>query len=132
MATLTSEALYALNGTVHTMRDVRELVTLYDYMSIRNPYWHLSENCNILHFSIDEAAEVKQTIELSPEQADRIHKVTVITSNLLTALPIEDDGIPVHLIGRKINKHEWAGSTSAWGDTPSVAHNLTQGLSSAE
>lgn len=114
------------------MKDVRELVTLYSYVGTHNPYLRLSEDCNILHFSIDETAEAEQTIELSPEQADRIREMTVITSSLLMTLPIEDDDIPVHLVGRKINKREWAGSASAWDDTPSVARDLAQGLSFAE
>lgn len=100
------------------MKDVRELVTLYSYVGTHNPYWRLSEDCNILHFSIDEASEADQTIELLPEQADRIREMTVITSSLLMTLPIEDDDIPVHLVGRKINKREWAGSASARDDTP--------------
>lgn len=95
------------------MKDVRERVTLYSYVGTHNPYWRLSEDCNILHFSIDEASAVDQTIELSAEQADRIREMTVITSSLLMTLPIEDDDIPVHLVGRKINKREWAGSASA-------------------
>ena len=114
------------------MKDVRELATLYSYVGTHNPYWRLSEDCNILHFSIDEAAETNQNIELSPEQADRIREMTVITSSLLMTLSIEDDDIPVHLVGRKINKCEWAGSASAWDDTPSVARDLAQGLSFAE
>lgn len=114
------------------MKDVRELVTLYSYVGTHNPYWRLSEDCNILHFSIDETAEAEQTIELSPEQADRIREMTVITSSLLMTLPIEDDDISVHLVGRKINKREWAGSASAWDDTPSVARDLAHGLSFAE
>ncbi|OPW98996.1 cyclic di-GMP phosphodiesterase [Citrobacter sp. A316] len=114
------------------MKDVRELVTLYSYVGTHNPYWRLSEDCNILYFSIDETSEAEQTIELSPEQADRIREMTVITSSLLMTLPIEDDDIPVHLVGRKINKREWAGSASAWDDTPSVARDLAQGLSFAE
>ena len=114
------------------MKDVRELVTLYSYVGTHNPYWRLSEDCNILHFSIDETADAEQTIELSPEQADRIREMTVITSSLLMTLPNEDDDISVHLVGRKINKREWAGSASAWDDTPSVARDLAQGLSFAE
>ena len=90
------------------MKDVRELATLYSYVGTHNPYWRLSEDCDILHFSIDEAAETNQNIELSPEQADRIREMTVITSSLLITLSIEDDDIPVHLVGRKINKREWA------------------------
>lgn len=114
------------------MKDVRELATLYSYVGTHNPYWRLSEGCDILHFSIDEAAETNQNIELSPEQADRIREMTVITSSLLITLSIEDDDIPVHLVGRKINKREWAGSASAWDDTPPVARDLAQGLSFAE
>ena len=114
------------------MKDVRELVTLYSYVGTNNPYWRLSEDCNILHFSVEETSEADQTIELSPEQAERIREMTVITSSLLMTLPIEDDNIPVHLVGRKINKREWAGSASAWDDTPSVARDLAYGLSFAE
>lgn len=114
------------------MKDVRELATLYSYVGTHNPYWRLSEDCDILHFSIDEAAETNQNIELSPEQADRIREMTVITSSLLITLSIEDDDIPVHLVGRKINKREWAGSASAWDDTPPVDRDLAQGLSFAE
>ncbi|MBJ9273653.1 cyclic di-GMP phosphodiesterase [Citrobacter freundii] len=111
------------------MKDVRELITLYSYVGTNNPYWRLSEDCNILHFSVEETSEADQTIELSPEQAERIREMTVITSSLLMTLPIEDDNIPVHLVGRKINKREWAGSASAWDDTPS---DLAHGLSFAE
>ncbi|WP_417028449.1 cyclic di-GMP phosphodiesterase [Citrobacter sp.] len=114
------------------MKDVRELATLYSYVGTHNPYWRLSEDCNILQFSIDEAAETNLNIELSPEQADRIREMTVITSSLLMTLSLEDDDIPVHLVGRKINKREWAGSASAWDDTPPVARDLAQGLSFAE
>ncbi|ENI6630131.1 cyclic di-GMP phosphodiesterase [Citrobacter freundii] len=114
------------------MKDVRELITLYSYVGTNNPYWRLSEDCNILHFSVEETSEADQTIELSPEQAERIREMTVITSSLLMTLPIEDDNIPVHLVGRKINKREWAGSASAWDDTSSVARDLAHGLSFAE
>ena len=92
-------------------------------------YWRLSEDCNILHFSVEETSEADQTIELSPEQAERIREMTVITSSLLMTLPIEDDNIPVHLVGRKINKREWAGSASARDDTlPSPVIWLTASL----
>ncbi len=40
--------------------------------------------------------------------------------------------VSVHLVGRKINKREWAGNASAWHDTPAVARDFSHGLSFAE
>ncbi len=42
------------------MKDVRELITLYSYVGTNNPYWRLSEDCNILHFSVDAARQSKR------------------------------------------------------------------------
>lgn len=58
--------------------------------------------------------------------------MTVITSSMMMTLPLEESDVSVHLVGRKINKREWAGSASAWHDTPSVARDLMHGLSFAE
>ncbi|VFS43596.1 RNase II stability modulator [Enterobacter cancerogenus] len=71
-------------------------------------------------------------VALSDEQAERIRELTVITSSISMTLSLYGVDVPVHLVGRKINKHEWAGTASAWNDTPSVARDLAQGLSFAE
>ena len=114
------------------MKIVMEPATLYNYLGTHTPFWRLSDNCNVLYLSTIEAAESERTIELSPEQANRIREMTVITSSMMMTLPLEESDVSVHLVGRKINKREWAGSASAWHDTPSVARDLMHGLSFAE
>lgn len=114
------------------MKDILESATLYSFLGTHTPYWRLSENSNTLHLSVTEATDRAESVELAPEQAERIREMTVITSSLMMTLPFDDNDIPVHLVGRKISKHEWAGSASAWHDTPSVARDLVKGLSFAE
>ncbi|KWW06786.1 cyclic di-GMP phosphodiesterase [Escherichia fergusonii] len=114
------------------MKIVMEPATLYNYLGTHTPFWRLSDNCNVLHLSTIEAAESERTIELSPEQANRIREMTVITSSMMMTLPLEESDVSVHLVGRKINKREWAGSASAWHDTPSVVRDLMHGLCFAE
>lgn len=114
------------------MKDILESATLYSFLGTHTPYWRLSEDSNTLHLSVTEATDRAERVELAPEQAERIREMTVITSSLMMTLPFEDNDVPVHLVGRKINKREWAGSASAWHDTPSVARDLVKGLSFAE
>lgn len=114
------------------MKDILESATLYSFLGTHTPYWRLSEDSNTLHLSVTEATDRAQRVELAPEQAERIREMTVITSSVMMTLPFDDNDVPVHLVGRKINKHEWAGSASAWHDTPSVARDLVKGLSFAE
>ena len=114
------------------MKDILESATLYSYLGTHTPYWHLSEDSNTLYLSVTEANDRMQSVELTPEQAESIRELTVITSSLMMTLPFEDNDVPVHLVGRKINKKEWAGTASAWHDTPSVARDRVNGLSFAE
>ncbi|MBB1199466.1 cyclic di-GMP phosphodiesterase [Enterobacteriaceae bacterium 89] len=105
---------------------------LYRYLGTTSPYWRLSGDSNALHLSASEETDTRQVIALSNEQADRIREMTVITSSLTLNLDLFGNLVPVHLVGRKINKLQWAGSASAWDDTGSVARDLVQGLSFAE
>lgn len=114
------------------MKDFQESATLYSFLGTHPPYWHLSNESDVLHLAVNESTHDAEAIALSPEQAQRIRDMTVITSSLMMTLPFENSDIPVHLVGRKISKHQWAGSASAWHDTPSVARDLVKGLSFAE
>lgn len=105
---------------------------LFRYMSTHSPWWRLTADSNALHLAASESADIIQVVALDDEQAALIRQLTVITSSIAMTLPLYGVDVPVHLVGRKINKNEWAGTASAWNDTPSVARDLAQGLSFAE
>lgn len=105
---------------------------LFRYMGTHSPWWRLTADSNALHLAASESAEIVQVVALDDEQAALIRQLTVITFSIAMTLPLYGVDVPVHLVGRKINKNEWAGTASAWNDTPSVARDLAQGLSFAE
>ncbi|MCW5051825.1 cyclic di-GMP phosphodiesterase [Enterobacter hormaechei] len=114
------------------MMDDLEQNLLFRYMGTHSPWWRLTADSNALHFAASESADIIQVVALDDEQAALIRQLTVITSSIAMTLPLYGVDVPVHLVGRKINKNEWAGTASAWNDTPSVARDLAQGLSFAE
>lgn len=105
---------------------------LFRYMGTHSPWWRLTADSNALHLAASESADIVQVVALDDEQAALIRQLTVITASIAMTLPLNGLDVPVHLVGRKINKNEWAGTASAWNDTPSVARDLAQGLSFAE
>ena len=114
------------------MKEDLDHSVLFRYMGTNSPFWQLSADSNTLHFAASENAEAGQTITLSDEQAEQIRAMTVITSSVTTTLLLLGKAVPLHLVGRKISKTEWAGTASSWNDTSSVARDLAQGLSFAE
>ncbi|MFA4144648.1 cyclic di-GMP phosphodiesterase [Enterobacter hormaechei] len=114
------------------MMDDLEQNLLFRYMGTHSPWWRLTADSNALHLAASESADIIQVVALDDEQAALIRQLTVITSSIAMTLPLYGVDVPVHLVGRKINKNEWAGTASAWNDTPSVASDLAQGLSFAE
>ncbi|EMJ2332484.1 TPA: cyclic di-GMP phosphodiesterase [Enterobacter hormaechei subsp. steigerwaltii] len=114
------------------MMDYLEQNLLFRYMGTHSPWWRLTADSNALHLAASESADIIQVVALDDEQAVLIRQLTVITSSIAMTLPLYGVDVPVHLVGRKINKNEWAGTASAWNDTPSVARDLAQGLSFAE
>ncbi|EPL8291191.1 cyclic di-GMP phosphodiesterase [Enterobacter hormaechei] len=114
------------------MMDDLEQNLLFRYMGTHSPWWRLTTDSNALHLAASESADIIQVVALDDEQAALIRQLTVITSSIAMTLPLYGVDVPVHLVGRKINKNEWAGTASAWNDTPSVARDLAQGLSFAE
>jgi len=114
------------------MAEELEQNLLFRYLGTTSPYWRLSGDSNALHLAASEDTETSQVVALNAEQANSIREMTVITSSLTLSLNLYGNAVPVHLVGRKINKLQWAGSASAWDDTGSVARDLVQGLSFAE
>ncbi|HEY1845187.1 MAG TPA: cyclic di-GMP phosphodiesterase [Buttiauxella sp.] len=114
------------------MKDELEQNLLYRYLGTTSPYWRLPADSNALQLAAHETADTSQVIALTAEQADDIRQMTVITSSITMSISLFGSEVPVHLVGRKVSKREWAGTASAWHDTPSVARDLAQGLSFAE
>ncbi len=114
------------------MAEEMEKNLLFRYLGTSSPYWRLSGDSNALHLAASEETDTSQVVALSADQADNIREMTVITSSLTLSLNLYGNPVPVHLVGRKINKSQWSGSASAWDDTGSVARDLVQGLSFAE
>ena len=114
------------------MIDDLEQNLLFRYMGTHSPWWRLTADSNALHLAASESADTTQVVALIDEQASHIRQMTVITSSITMTLSLYGTDVPVHLVGRKINKKEWAGTASAWHDTSAVARDLAQGLSFAE
>ncbi|SUG42530.1 RNase II stability modulator [Salmonella enterica subsp. arizonae] len=106
------------------MKDIQEQTVLNPF----HPYWYLADDCNVLYLSPTGETDAEQTVELSSEQVGRIREMTAITSSLLITLSREEQAVSMHLVGRKINKREWAGSLSTWPDMPAVTPTQAQEL----
>jgi cyclic di-GMP phosphodiesterase Gmr len=114
------------------MKDDLEQNLLYRYLGTTSPYWRLPADSNALQLAASEDSDTGQVVALEAAQADEIRQMTVITSSLTMSLSLFGIEVPVHMVGRKVSKREWAGTASAWHDTHSVARDLVQGLSFAE
>lgn len=114
------------------MKEDLDQSVLFRYLGSTSPFWRLSTDSNTLQLAASENAETSRTITLNDEQAEQIRAMTVITSSVTTTLLLSGSDVPLHLVGRKISKTEWAGTASSWNDTSSVARDLVQGLSFAE
>ncbi|WP_312240589.1 cyclic di-GMP phosphodiesterase [Pantoea sp.] len=114
------------------MTDEQGQTLLYTLFGTASPHWRLSTDSDALHLAQDENAHTNLAVPLTPAQASLLRSMTVITSSINLTLSLRGDRVPMHFVGRKVNQSSWAGTASAWGDTSSVARDLTLGLSFAE
>ncbi|MGD8162640.1 cyclic di-GMP phosphodiesterase [Pantoea alhagi] len=105
---------------------------LYTLFGTRSPYWQLTSDSDALKLSREELAETSLAVPLTASQAQLLRAMTVVTTSVNMVVNLRGEELPMHFVGRKVNQGEWAGTASAWGDTSSVARDLTQGLSFAE
>ncbi|WP_438390198.1 cyclic di-GMP phosphodiesterase [Caballeronia sp. DA-9] len=104
---------------------------LFTWFGTTSPCWRLSIDSNALELAtVRGPANV--SVPLDASQAAQIRALTGVTSHL--ALDIKIFGYPyrLHLVGKKINIREWAGTASDYTDTSSVARDLVHGLAFAE
>ena len=114
------------------MTDEQGQTLLYTLFGTTSPHWRLTSDSDALHFAEDENANTNLAVPLTPAQASLLRAMTVITSSINLTLSLHGSPVPMHFVGRKVNQSTWAGTASAWGDTSSVARDLTLGLSFAE
>jgi cyclic di-GMP phosphodiesterase Gmr len=114
-----------------TMSEDQDYSALYLRFGTNSPYWRLGTDSDAISLSAIRD-EVQVSVGLTAEQAQRVRGLTGITASLSIDVRIFDDDLRLHLVGRKINANEWAGTASAYGDTDSVARDLVEGLSFAE
>nr|WP_024968183.1 cyclic di-GMP phosphodiesterase [Pantoea sp. IMH] len=114
------------------MTDEQGQSRLYTWFGTSSPHWRLTSDSDALHFAEDETSSTHIAVPLTPAQANLLRSMTVITSSINLTLSFYGEELAMHLVGRKVNQSEWAGSASAWGDTAAVARDLVLGLSFAE
>lgn len=114
------------------MTDELGQTLLYTCFGTTSPHWRLTSDSDALRFAEDEKSQTSLAVALTAPQASLIRTMTVITSSVNISLRIQGEELHLHLVGRKINQNEWAGTASAWGDSSAVARDLIHGLSFAE
>ncbi len=114
------------------MTDEQGQTLLYALFGTTSPHWRLTSDSDALHFAEDENANTNLAVPLTAAQASMLRAMTVITSSINLTLSLRGTPVAMHFVGRKVNQATWAGTASAWGDTASVARDLTLGLSFAE
>ncbi|VEA69108.1 Cyclic di-GMP phosphodiesterase Gmr [Serratia plymuthica] len=106
-------------------------ILLNTHFGTSSPYWRLAFDSNALELSAVKG-KAHMAVALSAIQAAKIRRLSGITASLDISISLVGEPIHLHLVGRRINKLEWAGTASAYSDTKSVARDLVHGLSFAE
>lgn len=96
-----------------------------------SPYWHLAFDSNALELTAVKG-KTHIAVALSDMQAAKIRRLNGITASLDLTIQLSGQPIHLHLVGRRVNKRQWAGTASAYTDTQAVARDLVHGLSFAE
>ncbi|MBU6491657.1 MAG: cyclic di-GMP phosphodiesterase [Burkholderiales bacterium] len=104
---------------------------LYEYFGTSSPYWRLASDSNALSLEAQRGS-TNLSIALSAAQAGEVRGMTGVTSHRVLDVSIVGEPLRLHLVGRKVNPTQWAGTASAYADTVSVARDLVHGLSFAE
>lgn len=106
---------------------------LHDLLGTTSPVWEFTSDRCVLTLSAS-GDEIGPTvaIEVHARQAERIRRLTGVTSVLILDVEILGNRSKLHLVGKKISAHEWAGVAALLVDSESVATNSMQALAFAE
>ncbi|UVE67396.1 cyclic di-GMP phosphodiesterase [Burkholderia pyrrocinia] len=113
------------------MDDENDSAVLEAHVGTRSPCWRLGSDSNALELAAVRGL-TNVAISLTVEQAARIRELTGVTSHLVLDIALFGEPVSLHLVGRKVNTTDWAGTASAYSDAVSVAEDLSHGLAFAE
>jgi cyclic di-GMP phosphodiesterase Gmr len=100
-------------------------------LGTKTPCWRLGSDSNALQLAAVRG-HTDISVGLTAEQAQQIRNLTGVTSHLLLDVAFFGHPVTLHLVGKKINLTDWAGTASDYTDTLSVAEALSNGLAAAE
>ncbi|CAI1887856.1 cyclic di-GMP phosphodiesterase [Serratia fonticola] len=106
-------------------------ILLNTHFGTSSPYWHLAFDSNALQLTAIKG-KTHLAVALDEMQAAKIRRLSGVTASLDLTILLSGQPIHLHLVGRRVNKLEWAGTASAYTDTEAVARDLVHGLSFAE
>ena len=113
------------------MFDENDGALLELFLGTKRPCWRLRGDSNALELAaVPGRANV--SVALSAAQAKEIRALTGVTSHLRLEVWLYGQAITLHLVGKKIDASDWAGTASDYADASSVAEALSTGLASAE
>ncbi|MBN5336195.1 EAL domain-containing protein [Serratia marcescens] len=101
------------------------------HFGTQSPHWRLAFDSNALELSAVKG-KAHVAVALSAMEAAKIRRLTGVTASLELTITLAGAPLHLHLVGRRVNNLEWAGTASAFSDTQSVARDLVHGLSFAE
>lgn len=103
-------------------------ILLNTHFGTSSPYWHLAFDSNALQLTAIKG-KTHLAVALDEMQAAKIRRLSGVTASLDLTILLSGQPIHLHLVGRRVNKLEWAGTASAYTDTEAVARDLVHGLS---
>ena len=113
------------------MFDDDDCAVLEVLLGTKSPCWRLGSDSNALQLAAVRGL-TNVSVALTAEQAEKIRGLTGVTSHILVDVSLFGNPITLHLVGKKINMADWAGTASDYSDALSVAGALSTGLASAE
>jgi len=113
------------------MDDENDSAVLEAHVGTRSPCWRLGSDSNALELAAVRGL-TNVAVALTGEQAACIRALTGVTSHLVLDITLFGEPVKLHLVGRKIDTTDWAGTACAYSDAESVAGDLSHGLAFAE
>ena len=100
-------------------------------LGTKRPCWRFGSDSNALELAAVRGL-TNVGVALTAAQAEKIRALTGVTSHLLLDISLYGRAITLHLVGKKTDRHDWAGTASDSADSLSVADALSNGLAAAE